>query len=465
MKLARILLVAVFMLSAAATSAAEASDRVVGFVPLLPRVDPNAPIAMQAQDALDSMMPRLLAAQKRGEILRFSPSLSVGVLKVLYTSAADTSMLFAGRPVYADMQHAVDSLELPRAAPPAPASGPGAEAAAYLHFYLFNNAFYGFNFPAGAHLIGVLKDKTGRLVSVADTYANSNGEVNGDFTWNGSYGDVLPGYTVQFRVLNGIQLLATYQAVAPSMRFTDIDKVNSIMSAAGPANKPVGGYWFHRKWDASNSYLSAVKSGTSSATGTWSLDFGSVPLRGHDLLDTWVAVNANFVFGRFMSVPYIWCELGGNYCAIYGFASTPAALHIVHAGTSYNFSGRFSALGWFSSSLETATGEPIFLVPGDSASGTSVPAYSFPNLTAFVNYTSDVISGKVPANKYFNLWAYVLATNTYYFVYSHSDSLGNYASDFTSQIDLQALRPMTAEIFYVNPVTGNTLDYLKSFAP
>lgn len=465
MKLARIVFVAVFLLSAVTTTAG-ISAQTVGFVPLLTRVHPKTPIQMQAQDALNSLMPRLLAAQKRGDILRFSPSLASGVLRIVYRPTADTSFLFAGRPVFSDMKHAAGSMQLPPpAARHAAASSPGSEATVAFELYIFDNWIYAWNLPAGAHVIGSLRDKTGRIISVTDGFADGTGFLSDYFTWNGSYGDVVPGFRAVFKVYNGAVLFGTYQAVAPSIRFTGMDKASSILNAAGPASKPYGAWWYHRLWNSSNGYQQVTKNGTTSAAGTWAVDFGAIPFRGHDSLETWVQTSSNFIFDRYMTVPYIYCEIGYNWCSIYGFASTPAALKIVHAGTAYNFTGKFSAWGYFAAGLENALGEPIFLVPGDSASGTGVASFPLPNLTAGVNYTTNVVYGKAPANKYFNVWTYVLDTGTWEMLYTHSDSLGNYSSNFNGIVDLKPTQPFVAEIYYVNPVTGNTVDFYRSFGP
>jgi hypothetical protein len=166
-----------------------------------------------------------------------------------------------------------------------------------------------------------------------------------------------------------------------------------------------------------------------------------------------------------MAVPYMFCRLGGNYCVVDGFAFKPATLTIVHGGATYNFNGKSSAEGSFSAELVTSEGDPIFLKAGDKASGTDVPAWALPNLTAAIDYTSDIISGKAPPYKYFNLGVYKPSNNTWYGIYAHSNVYGIFAEDFTSQIDLDPLQPVVAEVFYVHPPTGNHTIMDKSFGP
>jgi hypothetical protein len=73
-----------------------------------------------------------------------------------------------------------------------------------------------------------------------------------------------------------------------------------------------------------------------------------------------------------------------------------------------------------------------------------------------------MVSGKTPPNKYFNVWVRTALGNSYR-IYSHSNALGNYFSDFTSQVDLVSGQPMSIQIYYPIPASGNALDYFKGY--
>jgi hypothetical protein len=278
---------------------------------------------------------------------------------------------------------------------------------------------------------------------------------------------VIPGYRIIFKEYNGATnaLLATYKAVAPATRFTAIDKANSIVRGRGPVGKSFSSRWYHRNWNSGNTFYYITKSGVIPSTGVWAVDFGSVPIRGNDHLNTVVVMSANFDFDRWMDVPHIYCILGGNYCEISGFAFTPASLKVVKGASTYSYAGRFDSDGYFRTTLQSSTGTPVFLSAGNTVGGTGVAAFALPVLTAAVNYTSNVVSGKAPANRYFDLWALITGTGIAYKKYSRTNSAGSYASDFTSLVDLQSGQPLTVQIYFVYLGTGNAVDYYQSFSP
>jgi hypothetical protein len=96
-------------------------------------------------------------------------------------------------------------------------------------------------------------------------------------------------------------------------------------------------------------------------------------------------------------------------------------------------------------------------------SGTSVATYTLPNLTAAANFSSDMVSGKVPVNKSFELWAY----DPYfgYPIWAHSNASGNYSGDFSGLIDFNATTTTSIEVYYQSPKTGNITDYFRSYGP
>ncbi|MGE5250884.1 MAG: hypothetical protein ACM3QS_11805 [Bacteroidota bacterium] len=464
MKILRALFVLFVLLSLFAVPAGASPSR-VGFIPLLSAVDPAIPVQLQTEDALRPFLPALLEAQARGDILEFEPSLSTGVLKVVFARGVSPSSVLPGRAVYAEMKAAVSRMRLSATAQ---AHSPGTEATPRFSMKLYDNCFSAVGLAAGARVIGNLFDTTNRLVALYDDHADSSGIISfGCLSWAGAYSNVIPGYRVIFKEYNGSTnaLIASFKAVAPGTRFTTIDKAHSIVRGKGPAGKAFYSRWYHRNWNSTNTALNIAKSGVISATGVWAVDFGTVPIRGNDHLNTVVTMSANFDFDRWMDVPHVYCILGGNYCEASGFAFTPAALKVVKGATTYSFSGKFDADGYFRVSILSATGAPVFLSPGNSVSATGVAAFPLPVLTAAVNYSTNVISGKAPANRYFDLWARIAQTGVSYRKYPRTNSAGAYASAFSTLVDLQPTQPFTAQIYFVYLGTGNAIDYYQSFSP
>lgn len=463
MKTLRVLFAVVFLLSLFAQTAG-ASPSTVGFLPLLSNVDANLPVEIQTRDAMRAVLPALMAAQARGEILEFEPSPSTGVLKILYGRAAEGTSTLAGRPVFSNMRDAVSAI----AFPPAPgAEASGSEATARFSMKLYDNCFKATGLSSGAHVTGSLRDKTGRSIALYDAKADVAGTISfGCFSWTGAYSDVIPGYKITFKEFNPTTnaLIHTYTVVAPRVRYTGIDKVNSIVRGVAPIGKPFTARWYHRNWNATNTVLNISRVGTVTAAGTWSVDFGAVKIRGNDHLNMVVVMSTYFDFDRWMDVPHTYCVLGGNYCEVSGFAFAPAFIKMVRGTASYTYSGRFGSDGYFRTSFQTLAGDPIFLISGDKVSGTGVAAYPLPVLTSAINTSTDVVSGKAPASSYFELWVLVSATGVSYKKYAHSNSLGNYFSDFTDVLDIQG-QPLSTQIYHTNLLSGNAVDYFHTFGP
>ena len=167
-----------------------------------------------------------------------------------------------------------------------------------------------------------------------------------------------------------------------------------------------------------------------------------------------------------MRVPYLYCQLGGNFCRLSGFAFQPASLSIVHAGSTYPFSGTFDAFGYFVADLQNA-GAPIFLQAGDTISASNVTADTLPTITSAVNFNTNVVKGMIKGYpyKYFELWAYTLCSCSSYLLYSRLNRLSQYSGDFTSQVDLVNGQATNIEVYFVNIKTGNITDYVRSYGP
>jgi len=468
MKTFRLFLVGVFALLAIAAvpMRAQAAGESVGYLSLLSHVDSNIPLRIQSQRALRRIMPQLLSLKKSGIISEFKAELQKGVLKVKYTNAAGLSAL-GGAQIYTQIQDAMVSVPKSQGLMQNIAkSGPKAAAIDPVFlFELYESCFEMDQLGADSHIIASLRNKAGRVMSAYEADADSTGYLSDCFPWAGSLSDVIPGYTITIKVFDiSDTLLGKYQVVAPSIEFTSFNKDKSIVRGTGPANKYYQIRWFHLYLNAANSYIETGRNGKVTLGGKWGRDFGTTKFRGGDSFGMFLDQNSRFTFLRVQDIPYIYCQLGSNYCDISGIPFRPATLSILHQGTTYTFSGKFDDDGVFAVDLETY-GTPILLRRGDQVSGTSVPAYSLPRLAIWYNVNSDVMHGKAPANRYFELWVNDPYLFTWYFIWGHSNSTGDFAADFSGLVDITAKQAASMEVFYEDRATGNITDFYKSMGP
>ncbi len=462
MKIARVILLAALLLSAF-PGAAFASEEAVAFIPLVSRPDSGGSIAAQAHRTLQPLMPRLLAAQAAGQIIRFEPILDAGILEVVYRPSVGLPDL-AGSRLYSQIQDAAAAVAAGTAGSP---GGAPSCTVPLFYLYLYGGTVSASCLTPGARLLGSMRDPGGRVVGTFDQVVGVGGSASGLFSGAmvGKY--VIPGYIVTFKVYVGGILTATFKVNVPKIKFTSINKAGAIVKGIGPAGKPITLTWVHQKWDAADSTINATKVRTISSAGIWQVDFGTIPIRGADFLHVDVRRTPNFVFSLEMNVPYMYCTLGGNYCEFTGFPLTPVSMQIIHGGQTYAFSGSTNEWGWLSAEVKTPGGVPVLLGAYDKVSATGVAQYALPNLTANLNYTTDTVSGKVPAYKYFRLSLYEAAANAWTTNYIHSNGAGTYSSNFmaTHGVNLLAGNPYVVRVYYVLPTTGNTTDMFKAWAP
>ena len=466
MKIFRMLSVVIFLLAAAVPNVAQAAaGEKIGFIRLLSTVDPNSSVQMQARRAFLRITPSLLALQSRGVILEFEPEFAVGVVKVKYAAGHSILTAMGALPVYSSVH---DARVLPNSVAPAVRLGP-ASAPPFTPFFalsLYTSCFSVFNLNPSDHVVGSMHDTTGRVVATYEGDADGFGEILNDcFSWAGSFSHVTPGYSLIFNVYDTTAtLVGTYNAKVPPLAFTGITNSTAVVRGAGPAGKQYQLEWIHPNWDAAEDLTVSTAAGVIGASRKWSSDLGSKRFRGGDELDYFELQNDHFEFGISMMIPSVYCQLGSNYCESSGFAFQPARISIAHGGSVYNFSGIFNAFGIFSAPLRNA-GRPIYLKAGDKIGASGFGTYSLPALTSKVDFSTNVVSGKVPPNKYFELWAYTGCGCSTSLIYSHSDNRGNYAGDFTSQVDLIDTEATTIEVFYQDPASGNVTDYFHSYGP
>jgi hypothetical protein len=459
MKTLRFLLVMTFMLTLFVSPVqAQGGGSEMGFVSLLTQVDPAIPFRVQAQDAYERILPVLLAAQKSGTVLEFQPEFSVGVVKIKYAASARPAML-GGMKVYDDIHAAaIVPHSFPDKGQVRTTFNPN------FAIYLYESCVDVYGLGSGNRVVASLRNQAGQILGVFENYADSSG-----YTWDcfsGSYGNVLPGYKVTFKVYNSLGgLRGTYSSSAPAISYTAMDPMNSIVSGTGPAGKAYNAWWFHCNLNAANTCYWTNQTGTISSAKTWSVDFGTTKFRGSDTIWIYVNYGSRFSYDLWTRVHYSYCYLGADYCALMGFAKQAASMTITHAGTPYTFTGQSDFHGWFGSSLEDTSGLPIFLVAGDTFVGTGISLYSLPNLTAAVDFSTDVVSGKAPANKYFWVGIYYPYSGTWYDLWVHSNAYGNYSANFHSLVDLKSTDAFIVEISYQDPVKGNRTYLEQPFGP
>jgi hypothetical protein len=462
MRFLRGLIVFVFMFAAAAPNVAQAAaGEKVGFIRLLSGAQTQGAMRIKAQQAYQRMAPKLAALKRQGAVLDYEPDLAGGFVKVRYADNGRMMSALGAPQVYGNIQdaslHASPAVAQPRVFT---SSSPQFELNQY------DSCFSAFNLDSAAHVIGAMRDTTGRIVTTYDGYADGGGFIDNEcFSWAGSYSDITPGYSVSFKVYDSTPtLLGTYTATVPLLSFTRITRSTGVVMGTGPASKPYQIIWQHINWDAGDNIRGGFRTGMTTASGTWAKDMTPKAVLGGDLLELFVAQTPNMSFAFGMTVPAVYCVLGGNYCELTGFPLTPASLSVVHAGTTYSFSGTLDKFGSFPIYLENA-GTPVFMRAGDTISATNVATYPLPVLSAKITFSTNVVTGKAPASRFFVLWVYLQCGCSSYSIYSHADSLGNYSSDFTSQVDLLKTDATSAEVYYMDRMTGNITDYFRSYAP
>jgi len=461
MKVLRILFIVTFLSTLFIIPAQAQGGGKYGFLALVTQARSGVPLETQARQAFNRLAPQLLAAQKNGTIVAFEPDLSAGILKIEYAAGAHAA-------VPAGLQGLDDINAAAALVPHATSAGPVNELVITPAFSmnLFSSCFSAAGLGASSHVIGSLRDKNGVLVSNLSATASASGTLFACFDYSGPFSQVVPGDKIAFNVYDGGNvLLGTFTATTPAFSFTAINKTTSVVSGLGPKNKAFALDWWHPNLDAANTAISVTQLGTVSSTGKWSADLGTIKIRGNDELRLYVAQNSAFSFNRYIYVSATYCEPGSNYCGLNGFPAKPASLTIVHAGVTHTFTGHFDSTGWFSANLVDSSGVPIFLKAGDKISGTGIPAYSLPNLTALPNYSTDVVSGKSPANNYTDIWVRDVVDQVWNEVWTKSNAAGNYSADYSLLVNLVAGQPYGLEVYYTDPITGNQAERRISVGP
>jgi len=458
MKTLRIVLIAVIISALFVSSSALAQSGKIGYVTLLRQVAPGLPLYTQARQAFDQLAPQLLAAQQRGDILDFQPDFSAGIVAVNYAPGANLTASLNGLTLHDNAQVAIAAIlhSQPAQSPSPSAAGP--QFALTLGSSCVDMSGLG----ANSHVVGNLTDTSGRLVAALEGDASAAGGLSACFNTLGSYNTVLPGYRAAFNLYIAGNL-TSYSALAPVINVTAFTKSTSVLNIQAPVGVAFSATWTHPNLDAGNTAQIVTKTGTVPAT--WSIDFGTVPFRGGDDFSITLTTATNFAFTRLFTTPYFYCALGGNSCGVYGIPAQANTLIMTHAGAPTSFTGKFNYSGWFGGSLFDTSGLPIFLTAGDTINSTGIATYSLPNLTAAINFSTDVVNGHAPANKYFWVLVYEIASSSQYSAWAHSSASGVYSSDFSSQLNMDAASAYAVRVYYADAATGNETYVYITYAP
>jgi hypothetical protein len=450
MKKFGLVIAVMFLLCALGTHPVSAQEPEYGYIPLLSEgYDISLPRQLLSHQAFERMVPLLMEAKAKGIIIDFKPDLYGGFVRVTGPSAALRGSL-DNLPVKADMWDAI-------VRPPSSAETPATRSATLLiSIDLYSSCFGIFNAGADQHIKGTMTTPSGELLGVIDAYADSGGQLWECFVGDG---DAVPGNIVTFkRYVTGSGWL-TSKTTVPRAAFKTITNSTGIVTGTGTAGLGYLVYWYHPRLDASQGYDYDSITGTISSTGKWSADF-PITFLGQDW--TYIRINKGvFYFTRGVDVPHLSCRLRTNYCTLYNLPDIPVSITVKHGGVPYSFSGKTDTWAMFSVSLINTMGDPVLLSAGDTITGTGATTYNLPNLTMSVNRSTNTVSGKAPASKYFSVSWYTIPSTESGWMWVGSTSSGAYTAAFSSDIPDAGF--LETDIYYTQPGTGNTTSYWKYF--
>lgn len=459
MKIIRILLIAVFLLSLFA-SPASAQGGGLGYVVLVSQTNPGMPVVLQARQAFDRLAPALLAAQHSGAVLSFTPELEAGLLKIKFAPGGRSAMP-AGLVVYGNLNQAVRLVPHLRHT-----FAPTSNQAPVFQMQMNSSCFWVDGLSYDWAVLGSLRDKTGRILSVFKGNADASGFLPGCFDWLSAYNGVLPGYKITFKLLDSFgQPQGTYNSVAPAYSISNINKSAASATGSAPAGLAYDLTWYHTNLDTDNTLNTDMITSTVTPSSQWFQDFGQQPFRGGDLLWMNLQASGGFHYGVSSTVPFSGCSLGGDSCFIYGLPSRPASLTITHAGLAHTFTGKFDRRGWFSATLADADDTPILLAAGDSLQGTGIARWKLPAITATLDYAHDRVSGKGPANRHDYLSLSQASAYTWLWEWYSAGADGKFSVDVSSFYDLLPDSAYMVRIESTDPLTGNLTIFRPVFVP
>ena len=464
---------------------AQAADTSVAYLPLLPGSGHllNAHGQFEARQAFMRMLPGLVEAQASGQIVRFSPDLADGLALVEYPTGTDLSGLVQnGLPVIDSTEamqgfirsQSVQATQGLRDIPEAQGLGDPS-----IDLQPYSSCFSLYNLGANKTYSAYLWDTRGKLVAGLKGTLDASGS-GGDcllsgFTsglLSGSNNGMVPGFIFNLLQYDSTHTILenTYTTKIPTIEVSNYTTAQHIARGKAPVGSQLNLTLAHFQMDAGDSIVVTLKNPTTNGQGVWQADFSPSGMRGGDMLSMlWAKPATLFVFHRVLSVPFVSCILDSNFCIVFGGkAGTPADITALHGGVNYKASGYFDSNGVFSATLYNNKAVPLNLAKGDLISGSALTTLALPNLTAFFNYGTSIMSGKTPPNngRYYavSVLQQTSANYTNWSVWTHANTAGNYTADFSGD------GPFTGDFLrlqvdFVDYATGNQTIYYSAVAP
>ena len=481
-KCVRVLFVLMFLLSMGPLSVqAQGVQTSIAYLPLLPSAnqggtaeasEPGAglPIQMQARQWLEALLPNLLKAQAEGQVVRFQPELSGGLVMVEYTAGSDLAGLMGNQaPVFDSAQAALEYSQAGKTETITQLAPPTGNP--YVYLGVNSSCFNGGNLGPYNTYKATLKDASGRPVGFAAGHMDSDGWFNACF--DGVWGGMVPGFTFTLKVYNsdGSSLLHTYTTGISRIQINSITPATRIVRGIAPANSSLGMWLYHLRLDATCCYVKTLKTTSASSTGAWQFNFSPSAMRGGDEVYLYLSKPGTiFTLTRYQYAPFVECGLGGTWCEIGGGTpGGPVTLYVKHAGSTYSYTGRFSTGGWFEADLLNGYGEPIFLATGDQAWGTGVSTLTIPTLTAAPNFAANTVTGRAPANRWFevDILRYNPESGWWngWWRWVKSSAAGTYSANFSIDLDITTAETYILRVYFHDPTTGNVTYYENMVFP
>ncbi|MGB8212261.1 MAG: hypothetical protein WCE68_01765 [Anaerolineales bacterium] len=474
-KIVSVLFVLVLMLSLGSLDVyAKGARTAIAYLPLVsaggqagPAKDAGA-FSLEAHQAYLQLAPRLEQARKTGQVLRYKPEFSAGLVMVEYTAGTDlATLLRTGQPAFAS-SHA--ALAFSGAGQAAFAGQPRpAVVAPYIELYTDgDDGYYAGGMGANDTYAAYLDDASSRLVGYDYGTADGSGEIEDGF--DGIWEGTLPGYTFTLQIFNpsGTTLLDTYSVVIPNLGTTSINPSARTAQGTAPNGANVSVELYHYLLDGTGHEQGTLKTATANHAGNWKVDFSPMPLRGGDEVEVyWVKPSSVFSFYEELDAPALDCGLGMDYCYSYGAPGAPAKITIKHGHASYVFTGNFYDVGYFEAYLSGRIGAPVYLAAGDQVSAPGLSRLTLPRITAVPNYATGVVSGAAPANRWVDVDLDVYNPVSGWFYYRKwalANSGGVYSADF-SGAGFNTSDFLYIYVYYKDPSNGNATDFENLIAP
>lgn len=318
----------------------------------------------------------------------------------------------------------------------------------YLKSRVYSNYTWGYITPNVPFNL-ILKDASQVVKGTATGTSSSNGYFSGNFTdQDGNSVISLPGYLVQLVPLVGESVTVTLPELTALVNVT-----TDVVQGKGPPSSSLTYYL------SSAGYYLTVNT---DALGNYTANFaGSVDLKRSDPFELrFNDTQSNTAYISFCA-PYL--DVVVNTSEVYGYTTlnTPFTLTLkdtsqVVRATSAGISG---AGGYFYVVLRDRADNPVPLQPGWTVqvvpqTGETLTVTTI-ELTAQANVTTDVVSGKAPANSPVEVWAFDMFTQSEYYKTVTADAQGNFTASFAGTIDIK--RSALIDVFYINP-EGNGID-------